>query len=52
MAVTAKELLPKAVQRIETLYMSYRMQMNRKIGLPAESAKGRIADLHSLGFDR
>jgi hypothetical protein len=44
-------LLRKAVQRVETLYMTERMQMNRKIRTPAESAQGQIPDFYFPGFD-
>jgi hypothetical protein len=52
MAVIAKELLHKAVHRNETLYMSYRMQMNRKIRARAESALAQIADFYFPDLDR
>jgi hypothetical protein len=51
MPVIAKELLRKAVQRVETLYMSYRMQKNRKIRAPAESALGEIPDFYFPDLD-
>ncbi len=51
MLVIAKELLRKAVQRDETLYMSFHMQMNRKIATPAESAQGQIPDFYFPDLD-
>jgi hypothetical protein len=51
MAVIAKELLHKAVHRNETLYMSYRMQMNRKIRARAESVQRRIPEFYFPELD-
>jgi hypothetical protein len=39
------------VQWVETLYMTERMQMNRKIRAPVESAQGQIPDFYFPDLD-